>query len=313
MLPTHSVLLSEIENSSLISERKKQESNPARTSGARAETEEGPVEFDGLSLLEVYNIVYMGDDEIEPENQVGLISMGLDIGSQTLYSEDMAVKSYPSLKFGDTIFPTGRFIGPVGPMCSSLELEMCFGLFRGAYKGSFKVAAKYFEDTAYCAERKIRSVDGTGHICVVLGALFNATVANLKINISGATDVHGIVAARNSQLDQPSCTCVLFWKKPAEKIEVGCNGEIPLSRSCVGVPLDSVFYVDIALYIDDGEIYTKTASFVPQMEGEKIEVISIPSKNTNIGVKVKWKTRSAYHSVYSESEDEYDSEEDAEG
>lgn len=107
---------------------------------------------------------------------------------------------------------------------------------------------------------------------------FNATVANLKINISGVTDVHGIVADSNSRLDKHSCTRVLFWKSPADKIEVGCDEVIPLSRSRVGVPLDFVFYVDIALYID-GEIYTDTASFDLQIEGEKIEVITIPSNN----------------------------------
>ncbi|KAK1377402.1 hypothetical protein POM88_024146 [Heracleum sosnowskyi] len=142
----------------------------------------------------------------------------------------------------------------------------------------------------------------------------NATVANLKIDISGATNVHGIIAARNSQLKNPACTSVLFWKSPANEIEVGCDGVIPLFKSCVGVPLVSVLYVDIALYID-GEIYTNTVSFVPQIAGEKLENLSIPNKETKIGVQVKWDSRknsiySTYHFLYWEREDEYDSDED---
>lgn len=106
---------------------------------------------------------------------------------------------------------------------------MRFDIFRGAYKGSFEVEFKPFEDYVWCDEQKIRSVDGFGEIPVIVGGLSNATVANLNINISGATVVHGIVAARNSRLDEPSCTSIIFWKSSANKIEVVCAGGISLS------------------------------------------------------------------------------------
>ncbi|KAK1377396.1 hypothetical protein POM88_024140 [Heracleum sosnowskyi] len=267
--------------------------------------------FDGISLLEVLNLTYLGRDEIEPQKQLGSIELEFDSGSKKIYYQRYVVKSNPTIKFGDTIFLTDKLIGPI---CSLNELDMQFNLFLGAYKGSLKLKFEPYQNRVWFEERKIRAVDGTGLIHVVFGCLSNATVANLKINISGATNVHGIIAARNSQLKNPACTSVLLWKSPANEIEVGCDGVIPLFKSRVGVPLVSVLYVDIALYID-GEIYTDTVSFVPQIAGEKLENLSIPNKETKIGVQVKWDSRknsiySTYHSLYWEREDEYDSDED---
>lgn len=257
-------------------------------------------------------MVYLGNDEIESENQIGSIRMDFDNSTMLLYYKRTAVKSNPSIKFGDTIFLTDKDLGPI---YFPTKIEMHFNLFRGAYNGSFKVAFEPFDDKVWCEEHMIRSVEGTGEIRVVFGGLSNATVAKLKINISGATNIHGIIAARNSQLDQPSCTSVLFWKSSANKIEVGCDGAIPLSRSRVGVSLSSVLYVDIALHID-GEIYKYTATFVPQITRDKpekiIQEIVVPGKKTKISVTIMWDSREDY--VYSSYDsDEYDSDEDTEG
>ncbi|KAL8102247.1 hypothetical protein AgCh_026940 [Apium graveolens] len=298
-------------------ERKEQEPHPVGTTGVRAETKAGPVEFKGIPLLEVLNLVYMGNDEIESEDQLGSILLEFDSGSKRFYRQNMVVKSNPSIKFGDSIFPTDNLMGPI---CFLTELDMQFNLFRGAYKDSLKVKFEPVGDKVWSEKRIIWSVDGTGQICVVFGGLSNATVANLKVNISGARDrdVHGIVAARNNQLDTPSCTNVLFWKSLSNKIEVGSDGAIPLSRSNVGVPLGSVFFVDVALSVD-GLIHRGTASFVPQIKGEKVEKITFHNKETIISVEVKWDSRektvfSTYWSVDREPvEGEYDSEEDSEG
>ncbi|KAK1387093.1 hypothetical protein POM88_015271 [Heracleum sosnowskyi] len=235
----------------------------------------------GIYLLEVFNLVYLGNDEIGHEKQLGKIKMEFDSGSKELY------------------------------------YQRKFNLFLGAYKASLELKFEPYRNRVWVEDRKIRSVCGTGLISVMFGCLSNATVANLKINISGATHVHGVVAARNSQLNNPSCTSVLFWKSSTNEIEVGCDGVIPLLKSRVGVPLDSELYVDIALYID-GEIHQETISFVPQIEGEKCEEILVPNKETRISVKVKWDIKknfvySTYRSFYEEWEDEFDSDEDSEG
>lgn len=259
-------------------------------------------------------MVYLGNDEIESEDQLGSILLEFDSGTKEIYHQKMVDKSNRSINFGDTIFPTDHLMGPI---CSLEELDMQFNLFRGAYKGSLKVKFQPCRDEVWKEKRRIWSVDGTGQICVVFGGLSNATVANLKVKISGAGDVHGIVAARNNQLDKLSCTSVLFWKSLSNKIDVGPDGAIPLSRSRVGVPLGSVFFVDVALYVDD-IIYKDTVSFVPQIKGEKVEVIKFQNEEIVISVEVKWDSReksvfSTYRSFYREPEGEYDSEEDSDG
>ncbi|KAK1387115.1 hypothetical protein POM88_015293 [Heracleum sosnowskyi] len=144
--------------------------------------------------------------------------MEFDSGSKELYYQRKVVESNPTIKFGDTIFPTNDLTGPI---CSMKQLDMQFNLFLGAYKASLELKFEPYRNRVWVEDRKIRSVCGTGLISVMFGCLSNATVANLKINISGATHVHGVVAARNSQLNNPSCTSVLFWKSLTNEIEVG--------------------------------------------------------------------------------------------
>ncbi|KAK1355011.1 hypothetical protein POM88_048267 [Heracleum sosnowskyi] len=260
----------------------------------------------------------MGNDEIGPEKQLGTIIMEFNSGSKELYNRRKVDLSNPSIKYGDTIFVTKQNAGPI----SSLEvLDMQFDLFLGAYKGSIKVEFDPFDNQVWFEQRSIRSVVDTGKIFVVFGCLSNATVANMEIqllDISAPVDVHGVIAARNSVLDQPSCTSVLFWKSSVKKIEVGRNGVIPLLKSRVGVPLVSKFYVDVSLSIN-GEHYEGTVSFDPHTKGVYGEGVSIPGKEAKIKVKVKWDARKnsvfhTYDSVYRKwDDDEYDSEEDTEG
>ncbi|KAK1387112.1 hypothetical protein POM88_015290 [Heracleum sosnowskyi] len=206
--------------------------------------------------------------------------MEFDSGSKELYYQRKVVESNPTIKFGDTIFPANDLTGPI---CSMKQLDMQFNLFLGAYKASLELKFEPYRNRVWVEDRKIRSVCGIGLISVMFECLSNATVANLKINIFGATHVHGVVAARNSQLNNPSCTSVLFWKSSTNEIEVG-----------------------------------ETISFVPQIEGEKCEEILVPNKETRISVKVKWDIKknsvySTYRSFYGEWEDESDSDEDSEG
>ncbi|KAK1377395.1 hypothetical protein POM88_024139 [Heracleum sosnowskyi] len=238
--------------------------------------------------------------------------MGFDnfIGEDLYYQNEVDM-SKPSIKFGDTIF-----VKNTEPKCSFKEREefdIQFDLFCGAYKGSINVAFEPFGDQVWFEERTIRSVDGSGQIRVVLGFLSNATVANLEIqllNISAISSVHGIVAARNSKLDLPACTSVLFWKSPANKIEVGRDGVIPLSKSRVGVPLDSELYVDMSLNID-GDHYTDTASFDPLTTGGQFVQVGNPKKKAKICVKVTSDPRvSSIYSTYGYLRREWDGDHD---
>lgn len=260
-------------------------------------------------------MIYLGNDEVDAEKQLGKIRMEFDSGSKNIFYQTNVDMSRPSIKYGDTISVTDK-----GPICDLEELDMQFNLFCGAYKGSIKVEFRPCNNQVLFDERRIRSVDGTGEISVVFGHLSNATIADLKIqllNASAVANVHGVVAARNSKLDQPLCTNDLFWKSPANKIEVGLDGVIPLSKPRVGVPLDSKLYIDISVDVD-GEQINRTVTFVPQTTGKKSEPVADSEKKTKILVKVTWVSKedfvySTYGFVYREwDDDESDTEEDTE-
>ncbi|KAK1387100.1 hypothetical protein POM88_015283 [Heracleum sosnowskyi] len=197
--------------------------------------------------------------------------MEFDSGSKELYYQRKVVESNPTIKFGDTIFPTNDLTGPI---CSMKQLDMQFNLFLGAYKASLELKFEPYRNRVWVEDRKIRSVCGTGLISVMFGCLSNATVANLKINISGATHVHGVVAARNSQLNNPSCTSVLFWKSSTNEIEVGKERNV-------------------------------RRFFVPNKETRISVKVKWDIKKNSV--------YSTYRSFYGEWEDESDSDEDSEG
>lgn len=61
-----------------------------------------------------------------------------------------------------------------------------------------------------------------------------------------ARGVYGFIAASNSKLDMGNTTSPLFVKAD-DGVEQGPNGMIPFSKSCAGVPLNFVLYMDISL------------------------------------------------------------------
>ncbi|KAK1377403.1 hypothetical protein POM88_024147 [Heracleum sosnowskyi] len=126
--------------------------------------------LDGISLVEVFNLTYLGRDEIEPDKQLGSIVLEFDSGSKKIYYQNKVVKSNPTIKFGDTIFVTDELTGPI---CSLNELDMQFNLFLGAYKGSLKLKFEPYQNRVWVEERTIGSVCGTGLIHVVFGCLSN--------------------------------------------------------------------------------------------------------------------------------------------
>ncbi|KAK1387102.1 hypothetical protein POM88_015280 [Heracleum sosnowskyi] len=77
--------------------------------------------LDGISLLEVFNLVYLGNDEIGPEKQLGKIKMEFDSGSKELY------------------------------------YQRKFNLFLGAYKASLELKFEPYRNRVWVEDRKIRS------------------------------------------------------------------------------------------------------------------------------------------------------------
>lgn len=220
--------------------------------------------------MEVFNIIYLGVDNVKPKDQHGSITLISDKGSQLLYSvqKNDVDTTHPTIHFKDDLVVTVK-----GPTCYFKNLRMGFDLFSRAYKGTLdiqwmpedyedcgdtKAILEHLDSEVVLQEKRMQSSDGTGEISILLGLFPNAAVAELKVKLLGnfaGLDVYGVVVASNSKVDDFKGTSVLFAKKANRKINLGADGGIPLSKSCVAVPLNSVLYVHISLHVN-GEHYT---------------------------------------------------------
>lgn len=247
-----------------------------------------------IALLELFNIVYLGRDIVTPEKQNGTIRMTFDCCGQYIKVDTRQ----PSIEYMDDI------VVPIkAPAIFYTEFDMEFDLFDGAYQGSFNFEWEPCENDISYWDERIISKDGLGEISVLYGLFGNATVADIKVelleNFDGR-DVYGVVAASNSKLDRPACVSTLFVKKPDNMTKVGDGGLIPLSRSRVGVPLNSKLYIAISLHIN-GVQYRSKVEFVAEKQGEckKSEEFDCPGKEAVIRVTVTWDTdRESIESLY---------------
>lgn len=239
--------------------------------------------LDGISIVEVYSITYLGSSPVKAEDQNGSICIKTNQMCYSLYHESKVDTSKPSIKYGDQL-PMRN----VGPICNFTDLELKFDLFSRTYKGSKYLFSR--KDGDWLVKRSLKSIDGyQRNISVLFGCFSNATVANVKVMFlpdvpfsDATTDVYGVVVATNSKFDHPSSTSYLFYENPNDTIEVEHNDVIPLSQSRVGVPLDSQFYVDISLSCD-GIQYKGTAEFTPGKNKKDSKMVS-----GQILVKVTW-------------------------
>ncbi|KAK1358533.1 hypothetical protein POM88_051789 [Heracleum sosnowskyi] len=218
-------------------------------------------ECHGISIVELFYMVYVSHHVVEPEKQLGTISMKVDGIKCKLYDEQKIDMSKPSVEYMDHI-P----LVDIGPVCYDLELVFDH-LFCGAYNGSIKARLGETDDLV---KRSIQSVNCNGEISALFGCFANATIATLEVHLlnisaSATTNVHGVIASMNSCFDASSATSIHFLKEPPKSIKV-CGRAIPLSKSRVGVPLGCMMYVDIALFCDD-KLYQGTACFDALIDG----------------------------------------------
>ncbi|KAK1381555.1 hypothetical protein POM88_028299 [Heracleum sosnowskyi] len=237
-------------------------------------------------MLEIFGIIYLGKDDIEPQNQLGRIHMYAPDGIFDIYNVDKVDETRKTIRHGDE-FDMKDIKGPV-PFeieCNSLD----FDLFCGAYKG---FVYNFFTEWRFLSNRqaslaKIRlnnSLDGTGEIAVLMGMYAHATIADVevRVNSSDSSNVYGHVAASNNYLDVPMTTSMLFLNKDDKGIPVGNDGLVPLSRSLVAVPSESVLYLDISLVVAGQNIST-TLIFPARKTG-----VTKPKEYKNLSVTVKW-------------------------
>lgn len=236
----------------------------------------------GISVMEVFGIKYLGSDVVPPEKQLGTISMmPSDFARQYLYKVDSVDEERPSLKFGDPVMVT-----VAAPTTAFAKFDIEFDLFCGVYKDLVTVE---WEEPGYNEvsiwEERVNSEDGTGQIAIQYGLFANATVGNVEVKLLGnygSASVHGFIVATNSRLDRPTRGSLLFLKNSDNQIQVR-DGVIPLSKSRVGVPLDSEFYVGIFLTCNNEECTTKV-TFAPKEAGTYEENVC----DNKVQVRVTW-------------------------
>ncbi|XP_074339776.1 uncharacterized protein LOC141677665 [Apium graveolens] len=238
------------------------------------------------SLMEVYQIRYVGNDEVKPIDQIGTIKLISDYHVQYLYNVQEVMPWNPSIKDRDPIMVN---VGSPTPRSASLYIE--FDLFRSAYKGTIMVDwEETFSGCVSSWDERIESRDGLGDVVVYFGLMPNATVAEVEVKLldtSACEDVYGVISASNSAASSlPICQSLLFLAEADNGVYVDDDdGIIPLSKSRVAVPLDTTLSLQIVLNCD-GEDYSAILEFDAEKEGEFIQ-LDDPEAPT-IQVKVTW-------------------------
>ncbi|KAK1367732.1 hypothetical protein POM88_033824 [Heracleum sosnowskyi] len=194
--------------------------------------------------MDVLNITYYGAESTFPEKQLGTIKVNSTDGFQYLCKVEEVDMSKMPIGNGDPILLTS--LAPTIAFDHFDDVVILeFDLFCGAFKGSVCFDTRIADGEAFSMQEQLISTDNLNMILVQMGHYANATTATVEVHMSGnpiATNVYGAVFATNSRLDTPNCASVLFLDDSREGLKVGPNGKIPLSRSCVGVPLDSDFW-----------------------------------------------------------------------
>lgn len=239
-----------------------------------------------LYLAEVFNVIYLGPDEIKPEKQMGTIVVTDKYLSHYLYQVESVDMNRPAIQPRDELILTGPHEDSIS---SEGRLKIEVDLFCGDYKSS--ICYKWFpvsKELHNCPlEERILSKDGTGEILVLYALFDNAMEAHLEIELlttdESAINVHGVVAASTSAILQPAFSSIVFMKEASYGINVGHKEQIPLSRSVIAIPYESTLFLDFNLVDDDeNEIVKGFVEFFAKpgfekkqrFKGEKGEIVA---------------------------------------
>ncbi|KAK1402505.1 hypothetical protein POM88_002116 [Heracleum sosnowskyi] len=269
----------------------------------------------GCFHAEVFKVVYLGNEEVTPDKQLGTIKVRNHKYHHYIYNVDNADTIKSSIKHGDQLTLTGPSLAPIS--CPSGMLVIQLDLFGGAFKGSKRIDWAPFPGTNECAflEKRFKSRDGRGEIIIFLGMFYYATEAFLDVSLfsknSSAVAVGGVIVARPSNSLKPEFSSFLFSKNSGCSIKVQSGEQIPLSRSITVLPLKCKLFLDINLSCDDENI-TSTLEFDAHLKGTFHKTLL--GTKCEIKAKVIWnvkhKSFGALNAkcVYSEEDDDSDEE-----
>lgn len=257
----------------------------------------------GLYLAQVFNVIYQGEKEVKPEQQIGTITVNDGRRCQYLYSVDCVDMTRPPIQPGDEVILTGPDVGisSNGPLCID------FDLFCGIYKDSIHFETYPSNGLRQNAprEKRILSQDGSGEI-VVLYALFdNAMEADVEIKLltndnSVVSNIHGVVSATLSDFDQAAFSNLLFFKKPDNGINVAHGDLIPLSRSIIAVPFKSSLFLEFNLLSDNEELVHDEVEFHADPSFDSVDRLS--TKKGDIIIEITWRCLRQFLEPYSDCE-----------
>ncbi|KAK1376855.1 hypothetical protein POM88_033048 [Heracleum sosnowskyi] len=236
-------------------------------------------------VVEVFNIIYLGQDEVKPEKQLGTIIFHTCPGIYYLYKVEEVDPNKPSIRYGD-IIPLN-----VASPCFGFQddyVRMEFDLFCGAFKGVVYLDNEPIASGVSLTRVELNSTDYTGLIRVNLGAFPVATTAKLElklVNNSAPVNISGAIYASNASLESSNAASLLFHDKLGDSL-VGHDGVIPLNKSIVGVPLHSWLYVEIFLKIN-GDTHTANLTFDVKETGQE-KTYKITDRGVKIRVKIIW-------------------------
>lgn len=202
-------------------------------------------------------MLYLCQEKLKPEEQLGKIEIVSDDGLQYLYNVDKVDESMSTLEYLDNIIVTAK-----GPhIADDTYVDMRYDLFNGAFKGNIRLDVDPLNSCVDdgIEEVVISSEDETGMILVRIGRYFHATVANLEVRLlsaDGSTfqNVSGVISATNSRYDYVYSASVLFAKKHDQGINVQPDGVIPLVKTHIAVPLDTKLHVDVCLNVNGVDV-----------------------------------------------------------
>lgn len=241
--------------------------------------------------MEVFNVVYKGRKELNPNQQIGTIKVNDGVHDHYLYNVSTVDEQMPSVEQNDEIVLSGPHLQPLSAKgCLTFHVK----LFCDGFEDTFTLY-NCPDNTSIekCApiETKITSKDGRGEISLLYAVFNNATEAHIEVEFIPMSpdfkpEVFGVVVASTSVIYTLEYSSMLFVKKKSNMTKVAGN-KFPLSRSLVAVPLGSELYLDMHLKMADGESLVRgTATFQACRDGRFSE--DVMGKNCKFVVKVDW-------------------------
>lgn len=215
------------------------------------------------------------------------------------------------------VISTGGHIMLNGPTNSSIFTRYgfsikihLFGVMNGFMAFNF---SHLLPEMHSCPLRKaFVSQDGSRSLTFLYAMFENAMEAHVKVKVAevnSAFNLHGVIVARTSKIQDLAYSRILFFREQGDKMKVRLGEEknIPLYRPYVAVPVESDLIVGFNLFSDDNvNMIEDTLTFDATRDrtSSKPESRLITCHNCVIKVEVSWRSKRKPREPVEEEESE---------